>query len=178
MAYNGKCPDCGCNLDPGEKCDCQDENKKRGRPAGTETTSGKSPENTISEPGEKSNAGNEVVDLKTLRTSKNLSAKEMVAEVRKIYPKYDKVLQSKCEHGDVTGIELRKDAMNALVSKFAPELQKKKKDFHRLTRRISVRLENDVYDRFVRRLAADGYATNQDCLTALVNSYISGGVKL
>ena len=23
-----KCPDCGANLDPGEKCDCRKENKK------------------------------------------------------------------------------------------------------------------------------------------------------
>lgn len=26
--YGYKCPDCGANLDPGEKCTCQDENKK------------------------------------------------------------------------------------------------------------------------------------------------------
>lgn len=23
MSYYITCPDCGCNLDPGEKCDCQ-----------------------------------------------------------------------------------------------------------------------------------------------------------
>lgn len=25
MAYYRECPDCGCNLDPGEKCECQKE---------------------------------------------------------------------------------------------------------------------------------------------------------
>lgn len=25
MAYFNTCPDCGSHLDPGEKCDCQDE---------------------------------------------------------------------------------------------------------------------------------------------------------
>lgn len=27
MAYSNQCPICGANLDPGEKCDCE-ENKK------------------------------------------------------------------------------------------------------------------------------------------------------
>lgn len=38
MTYR-ECPICGAALDPGEKCDCQD--KERGRPAGTGTTSEK-----------------------------------------------------------------------------------------------------------------------------------------
>lgn len=25
MAYFNTCPTCGCNLDPGEKCDCEEE---------------------------------------------------------------------------------------------------------------------------------------------------------
>lgn len=25
MAYYSICPDCGCTLDPGEKCDCEEE---------------------------------------------------------------------------------------------------------------------------------------------------------
>ncbi len=29
MAYYRICPDCGCNLDPGEKCDCQEEKQKQ-----------------------------------------------------------------------------------------------------------------------------------------------------
>lgn len=38
MKYR-ECPLCGAALDPGEKCDCQDE--ERGRPAAAETTSKK-----------------------------------------------------------------------------------------------------------------------------------------
>lgn len=37
-----RCPDCGCALDPGERCDCQDE-KKEAATVAPETTSGKSP---------------------------------------------------------------------------------------------------------------------------------------
>lgn len=28
MAYFYTCPKCGCSLDPGEKCDCEDEKKQ------------------------------------------------------------------------------------------------------------------------------------------------------
>lgn len=28
MAYYNVCPNCGCNLDPGEKCDCQEEKER------------------------------------------------------------------------------------------------------------------------------------------------------
>lgn len=28
MAYYNTCPLCGCNLDPGERCDCNREDKK------------------------------------------------------------------------------------------------------------------------------------------------------
>lgn len=34
MPYYYTCPYCGANLDPGERCDCQD---KQEEPAGTET---------------------------------------------------------------------------------------------------------------------------------------------
>lgn len=29
MAYYDICPRCGCNLDPGERCDCEDEKEKQ-----------------------------------------------------------------------------------------------------------------------------------------------------
>lgn len=29
MAYYNVCPDCGCNLDPGEKCDCRKEEEQQ-----------------------------------------------------------------------------------------------------------------------------------------------------
>jgi hypothetical protein len=28
MAYYNTCPECGCSLDPGEKCDCREEREK------------------------------------------------------------------------------------------------------------------------------------------------------
>ena len=83
-------------------------------------------------------------ELRELRLSKQIPAKDMVAVVQAIYPKYDKTVQSKCENGDAYGVSLRPDAMAALYSHFAPEL-----------------------------VEAEGYATTQDWLTATVRRYIA-----
>lgn len=29
MAYYRECPNCGCSLDPGERCDCRNEREKK-----------------------------------------------------------------------------------------------------------------------------------------------------
>ena len=46
-------------------------------------------------------------ELRELRLSKQIPAKDMVAVVQQIYPKYDKTVQSKCENGEVYGCALR-----------------------------------------------------------------------
>lgn len=101
----------------------------------------------------------------------------MVAVVQAIYPKYDKTVQSKCENGDAYGVSLRPDAMAALYAHFAPELAEGrkavKKDAHRLTCRISARLETADYEALQRLIEAEGYATTQDWLTATVRRCIA-----
>lgn len=39
-------------------------------------------------------------ELRELRISKQIPAKEMVEVVQALYPKYDKTVQSKCENGE------------------------------------------------------------------------------
>lgn len=56
-------------------------------------------------------------ELRELRLSKQIPAKDMVAVVQAIYPKYDKTVQSKCENGDAYGVSLRPDAMAALYAR-------------------------------------------------------------
>ena len=72
---------------------------------------------------------------------------------------------------------LRPDAMAALYAHFAPELAEGrkavKKDAHRLTCRISARLETADYEALQRLIEAEGYATTQDWLTATVRRYIA-----
>lgn len=111
------------------------------------------------------------IDLKHLRISKDIPAKEMVAVVKAIYPKYDKTIQSKCENGNVYGVRLQPDAENAICSKFAPELKRKNKDGHRLTCRISCRLETVEWNALMKNIRADGYNTVQDWLTHIVRRY-------
>lgn len=127
-------------------------------------------------------------DLRELRIKRQLPAKDMVAEVKRLYPKYDKTMQSKCERGNEYGIQLKPDAMNALLIKFAPEelteaihqsspvetpkVPKKKPDGHRLTCRISCRLEDDEYKALKEYVKAEGFDTMQAWLTHRVRQYI------
>lgn len=116
-------------------------------------------------------------ELRELRLSKQIPAKDMVAVVQQLYPKYDKTVQSKCENGEAYGVSLRPDAMAALYNRFAPELAQArtaaKKDTHRLTCRISARLETADYEALQQLVEAEGYATMQDWLTATVRAYIA-----
>lgn len=117
--------------------------------------------------------------LRELRLSKQIPAKEMVAVVQQLYPKYDKTVQSKCENGEFYGVSLRPDAMTALYQHFAPEVienrKAAKKDAHRLTCRISARLKADDYTALQQLIVASGYATMQEWLTVIVRRYIANG---
>ncbi len=117
-------------------------------------------------------------DLRELRLRCQLPAKEMVAVVQKLYPKYDKTMQSKCERGSEYGVDLRPDAMEALYRHFDPAAlearSRKKGSGHRLTCRISCRLEDKDYRALQQHIQADGYQTMQDWITAMVRRYIQG----
>lgn len=116
-------------------------------------------------------------ELRELRISRQLPAKEMVAVVQAIYPKYDKTLQSKCERGNEYGIQLRRDAMDALHARFSTETKtepakKKKGDGHKLTCRISCRLTNEDYAELQQFIKDDGFDTMQAWLTHRIRKYI------
>ncbi|MDD2297804.1 MAG: hypothetical protein PHX79_08335 [Sphaerochaetaceae bacterium] len=115
-------------------------------------------------------------ELRELRISRKLPAKEMVSVVRAIYPKYDKTMQSKAERGDEYGIQIRPDAMNALYARFDPEriikVKTKKGDGHKYTCRISCRLPDEHYLLLQKHTKADGYRTMQDWLTDQVKKYL------
>lgn len=115
-------------------------------------------------------------DLRNLRIAKQIPAREMAAVVQKLYPKFDKTVQSKCENEDAYGVVLKQDAIDALYEHFAPELAERRraarKDRHKLTCRISARLTTDVYGSLQQQLQADGYSTVQEWLTETVQAYI------
>lgn len=177
------CPVCGCALDPGERCDFL-ETGKEAAPAATGTTSAKwthqkDTSRSAASQGRKGGVGmpNE---LRSLRVDLGLPAKDMVAVVQELYPKYDKTMQSKCENGDDYGISIRPDAMKALYAKFAPngtKASRRKKDRHRLTGRITCRLEDTDMEALQQRMKADGHATAQELMTDLVRRYLAGEVE-
>lgn len=113
-------------------------------------------------------------ELRALRLSKNIPGRDMVDIVKPLYPKFDKTILSKCENGDAYGVDLRKDALNALYKHFDPEgkMKPKKKDAHRLNCRISCRLETELYNKLVQMLEGSPYKTMQELLTAVITEYI------
>ena len=115
-------------------------------------------------------------ELRDLRMRRQLPVKDMVEVVRTLYPKFDKTVQNKCENGSAYGVSLRPDALEALYRAFDPESlesrRKPKKEKHRLTCRISARLEDDDYKALQQHLEADGDSTMQELLTDLVRRYL------
>lgn len=125
-------------------------------------------------------------ELRELRVNRSIPAKDMVEVVKAIYPRFDKPLLSKCEHGDEYGIDLRRDAMSALYKEYGvtpvatPQDEQKeaaaiptpKPDNRRLKCRISCRLEDAEYDALLRYIKADGFDTMQAWLSMTVRRYI------
>lgn len=161
-----KCEKCGARLDPGEKCDCTTKKEaSRGNENAPERKRKMIPTKSISR------KKRFVNDLQKLRINALASPKEFVADVKTLYPKFDKTLESKCEHGEIYGIQLRPDAMRLLVEKWG-----KPNDGHKLRRRVSARLTDDVYDTFQIFLEAKGYATVQEFLSSAISSTLNNTV--
>ncbi len=116
-------------------------------------------------------------DLASLRAAKGIPVREMVEVVQTLYPKYDKIIQSKCEHGKEYGIQLRDDAFHALLQKFAPEtIKRRDHDRKRNANRIQARLTETVIRQLHKALAEDGY-TVQGWIEEQVYSYLEGRRK-
>lgn len=129
-------------------------------------------------------------ELRSLRISRGLKASDMVAVVRRLYPKYDKTLETKCERGDQYGIELRRDALDVLKAAFAadgatapdvpaetpalPQPRKKPRNHENrsLPCRIYGRLSKTVFAELQQAIRADGYVTMQEWLACAVQRYL------
>lgn len=114
--------------------------------------------------------------LRDLRLSCGATPQALVDTVRETYPKYDRSLQSKCEHTEVYAVELTYPAFRDLYQKYDPEGWKKYKratDGHLLTCRIYGRLPTDVYRRFIAQIHQDGFNTVQEWITDHVLAYIN-----
>ena len=116
-------------------------------------------------------------ELKMLRVGNKIPAADIINVLQRFYPGIDKPLLSKLERPQKYGITLKPDAMDALVESFLSVDAKsaykyRKNGSHRLTCRISCRLESDDYDALQQLVQADGYATMQEWLTQTVRHII------
>lgn len=172
MKYK-ECPDCGASLDLGEICECKKENGLPRANGNSPRKDGESlPQSSISQKSQEIKTN----PLRDLRVTRNIPAKNMIECVRKLYPKYDKMLQSKCEHGSEYGIDIRPDAMDVLLAEYAPELlesvKRKRRGGHRLTCRITCRLEDAEYAQLTKCIKEDGFDQMQAWLTYVVRHYL------
>ena len=103
--------------------------------------------------------------------------RDMVEVVAAIYPKYDKVLHSKCEHGEEYGIRLRADAERTLREHFAlrgagaPHRPRRSKPY-----RVQVRLTETAYRLLQQAISRTG-ATMQTLIEGWILDYIDKEVK-
>ena len=99
-------------------------------------------------------------------------AAEIIKTVQQISPRFSKVELSKAEN-DTYGIEIGKDELTALWLKYAPvEYEKlKRKDRHRLTKRIACRVSDQMYDSIISYCRREGITVNTMLLTILVEYF-------
>ena len=102
---------------------------------------------------------------------------DIVEVVSAIYPRFDRYLLSKVEHGEEYGIRLRADAQHELLNHFkvAQDASKAKRKPNRSKpRRISCRLTDKAYGLLQRELDRTG-VTKQSWLEALIAKALIGG---
>ncbi len=171
MAKCRPCPDCGANLDYGEKCDCNG----KGLPRGNEESPNNGGSSTSTIISQKSDDV-KPEPLRELRISKSIPGNDLVDVVRVLFPKYDKTLQSKCERSDEYGVRIRPEAMDALYAKFAPELLEKikykRQGCHRLTKRVSCRLGDSEYAELLEAIREEGFDTMQAWLAFNIRNHL------
>ena len=113
--------------------------------------------------------------LKELRESKKLTARQIVETVNTLYPKYDRVLQSKCEN-DKYGVDLKPKAFDALLKKYAPELFEKEKHRrdgrHKYKCKVMCRLSDEEFAELKKRIKEDGFDTMQAWLAYKIRQYL------
>ena len=111
--------------------------------------------------------------LQRLRLERGIPVKDMVEVVQALYPKYDKTVQSKVEHGNEYGINLRPDAMRALLNRFAPDRRSAARAPRRTKPyRVQARLSERVYGQ-LQQLTAQTGTTMQDLLERLIVDFLA-----
>jgi len=111
-----------------------------------------------------------------LRVENQLKSNDIVAVVQKHYPSFDKTMLSKCERGDKYGVSIKPNVMDAIIEELVPDSQeaikRRLRGGHRLTCKVTARLENEDYAVLQQLRERNGYLTMQDLISDLVQTYI------
>ena len=115
----------------------------------------------------------DVKTLRALRSERRIPVADIVGVVASGYPKFDRYLLSKVEHGDEYGIQLRADAIRALLQRYAPEaLERPRRPNRKKRNRIQARLPDTLFEQLQRHLQQTGQ-TAQDFLEGLVSRFFN-----
>ena len=112
----------------------------------------------------------DVKEIRALRSERHIPVVDIVEVVASIYPKFDRYLLSKVEHGEEYGIRLRADAQKELMTHFKihPEdTGTKRKPNRTKPMRVSCRLTEKAYRLLQRELERTG-KTMQSWLEGLI----------
>lgn len=113
----------------------------------------------------------DVKALRDLHERRHIPTVDVVEVVGTIYPKFDRYLLSRVEHGERTGVRLRDDAFEAVMEHFrecpsaAPETPRK--PHRRKPYRVACRITGDAWLALQRALVRSG-RTMQDYIEELV----------
>ena len=104
------------------------------------------------------------------------TSRELVEEIQKIYPKFDKTVLCKAKNPDAYGVEICDEALKHLWQTYAPEEYAKRKrhsDGHKLTKRLSCRVDDETYEKFIKICREEQFLSTNECLSYLVYKYVT-----
>lgn len=115
--------------------------------------------------------------LRQVMKDENITPKQIVQEVKPVYPGFDKTLLSKCLNADKYGVTMTAGSFGCLAQAFPqvmcePQKEPRRADQHRLKDRVTCRLEKGEFEVLQRLIREDGFDTMQSFLAWLIRQYI------
>lgn len=179
MKYR-ECPDCGCNLDHGEICDC-----KKGQEDASDAAETPSQESPIGSAVSVSNPTadvNNCLRLKEIRQQTGAMAKDAALVVRNVFPSFNRQLLAQCENYEKYGVIIHPDGLKAICDEYGVSLEpeqpqppgisveiegggptkpKRKKANRKLAHKLTFRMTDGDFEKMERRVRKDGFLSVQ-----------------
>jgi len=116
--------------------------------------------------------------LRDLRTVWGIPPSDIVDEIRKYYPRFDRTMLSKAENGEKWGVVISEEVIREVYAALVEisQFDLKRIDAHRLKNRVSVRLTDYDYAALVSLKEENGYETMQEFLTELIRKVTKEGI--